>query len=234
MYLDPNFCSMKLQTIFLTVISFIFCTAIYSQGITPPPDTLIVNDSGIFERVEEEASYPGGVNAWRDFLAKNLNPNTPVENSAPAGQYTVIVQFVVSKDGTVSDIKALTKHGYGMEQEVIRVLRKTGAWTPARQNNRPVNAFRKQPVTFMVTMDGLDIITQTPYTLFTNINNEITVDAGKLKSEDMRLTISQGTVVPKGNKHFTVKVKNPGRAIITVYGKRDKEIGQMSFEVRAR
>lgn len=117
-------------------------------------DTLPVeedSESRIYERVEVEASFEGGEEGWRNYLMKNLNGNTPVVNGAPAGRYTVIVQFVVAKNGAVSAVKALTKHGYGMEAEVIRILRQSPPWVPAVQNGRKVMAYRKQPVTFEIS-----------------------------------------------------------------------------------
>ena len=45
-----------------------------------------------------------------------------------AGTYTVVVQFVVDKEGNVSDVKALTSHGYGMEDEAVRVIKKGPQW----------------------------------------------------------------------------------------------------------
>jgi len=108
------------------------------------------DENKIFEKVEVEASFPGAEGAWKKFLERNLNPSTPVDNGAPEGTYTVYVQFVVSKDGSISDVKALTNHGYGMEQEAIRVIKKGPAWNPAVQNGRKVNAYRKQPITFQV------------------------------------------------------------------------------------
>ncbi|WP_276500970.1 energy transducer TonB [Terrimonas pollutisoli] len=108
------------------------------------------DENKIFEKVEIEASFKGGEGAWRKYLERNLNPSTPVDNGAPEGTYTVYVQFVVSKDGSISDVRALTNHGYGMEAEAIRVIKKGPAWTPAIQNGRSVNAYRKQPITFQV------------------------------------------------------------------------------------
>jgi len=108
------------------------------------------DENKIFEKVEIEASFKGGESAWKKYLERNLNPNTPVDNGAPEGTYTVYVQFVVSKDGSISDVKALTNHGYGMEAEAIRVIKKGPAWVPAVQNGRQVNAYRKQPITFQV------------------------------------------------------------------------------------
>lgn len=109
------------------------------------------DENKIFEKVEIEASFKGGEGAWRKYLERNLNANAPIDNGAPEGTYTVYVQFVVSKDGSISDVKPLTNHGYGMEAEAVRVIKKGPAWTPAVQNGRSVNAYRKQPITFQVT-----------------------------------------------------------------------------------
>lgn len=103
-----------------------------------------------FEKVEVEASFPGGEAAWHKFLERNLNGDVPVKKKAPAGQYTVILQFVVDKLGNVSAITPLTNIGYGMEEEVIRVLRLSPHWIPAQQSGRKVKAYRKQPVTFWI------------------------------------------------------------------------------------
>lgn len=117
-------------------------------------DTLPLRDTvtggKIYEVVEEEAYFPGGEQGWRSWLEQNLNPSTPVDNGAPAGLYTIYIQFVVDLDGKVSAIKPLTKHGYGMEAEVMRILRKSPPWIPAVQGGKKVRAYRKQPVTFQV------------------------------------------------------------------------------------
>jgi periplasmic protein TonB len=97
--------------------------------------------------VEIDAKFNGN---WKAFLEKNLNPNVPSDNGAPAGRYPVVMQFVVDLDGNVSDIKALSSNGYGMENEAIRVLKKAAKWEPAIQNGRKVKAYRKQVITFEV------------------------------------------------------------------------------------
>jgi protein TonB len=84
-------------------------------------------------------------------LQTNLKADIPVRRKAPAGIYTVVVQFIVDKKGSISDIEALTAFGYGMEGEVVRVLRKSPKWLPAQMNGGPVKAYRKQPITFEVT-----------------------------------------------------------------------------------
>ena len=108
----------------------------------------IVKEPEIFTKVEIDAKFDGN---WEKFLLRNLNPQTPIDNGAPAGNYKVIMQFVVDIDGTVSEIKALSNHGYGLEQEAIRVLKKATKWEPAIQNGRQVKAYRIQSITFQVT-----------------------------------------------------------------------------------
>jgi len=100
-----------------------------------------------FTKVEIEAAYMGN---WKSFLERNLVGEVPVDNGAAPGKYTVIIQFVVDVDGSVSDIRPLTNLGFGMEQEAIRVIKKSGKWKPAFQNSQEVKAFRKQPITFQV------------------------------------------------------------------------------------
>ena len=100
--------------------------------------------------VEKEAHFPGADRSWTNFLERNLNPDVAVRNRAPEGTYMVMVEFVVDKEGHITDIKPLTKFGFGMEEEVIRILKKSPQWVPAIQFGRNVKAYRRQPVTFMV------------------------------------------------------------------------------------
>ncbi len=111
----------------------------------------VEDDEGkVFNKVEIEAAYPGGTAAWTKYLRNNLDANTPVDNGAAEGTYTVIVRFIVSKDGSISDVVAETKHGFGMEAEAMKIIKKGPKWTPAQQNGRMVNAYRRQPITFVV------------------------------------------------------------------------------------
>lgn len=142
-----------------TKIGTISQEGIKDIGIVTPPAAVdagkglvqakpVEKEPEVFTKVEVDAKYPGN---WVNFLTRNLDAQVPVDNGASPGNYTVIVQFIVDVAGNVSDVKALTSVGYGMEQEAIRVIKKSGKWTPAIQNGREVKAFRKQPITFQVT-----------------------------------------------------------------------------------
>lgn len=131
----------------------------FDEGITEPS---LSDSKGVVEpkkmddpdepfmTVQIEAKFDGD---WRKFLIKNLRGEVPVDNGAPAGRHTVYIQFVVDKDGTLSDIKPLTNIGFGMEEEAIRVIKKSVKWEPAVQNGHHVKAYRKQAVTFEVLTD---------------------------------------------------------------------------------
>ena len=110
----------------------------------PDPDTLQ------FAKLDVLPAFPGGLPGWRLFIERNLQALVPANNGAPVGRYTVMVQFIVNADGSLSDLKALTRHGYGMEAEVLRLIGISPKWTPGILNNRPVKAYIRQPVTFVI------------------------------------------------------------------------------------
>lgn len=134
---------------------------IKSDIVNPPKveeETKVVqapveDDNTIFTKVEIEASFPGGASAWTRFLERNLGGFNPGDNGAPEGSYRVLVQFVVDKEGNVSDVKPLTSFGYGMEDEAVRAIKKGPKWVPAEQNGRKVKAYRTQPILFQVTSE---------------------------------------------------------------------------------
>ena len=143
-----------MQKLFLcTLGTFFFLNNGYCQkdSVSNKQNTAIVIGGKVYEKVEIEAAFPGGVDAWRLYLQQNLKANVPVKKGAPAGEYKVIVRFIVSTDGQITDVEAETDYGYGMEKEVIRIIKKGPKWLPAMQNGKNVNAYRRQPITFLVT-----------------------------------------------------------------------------------
>ncbi len=95
-------------------------------------------------------SFPGGETAWLRFIASNLDTNFGVKNGAPVSAYTVTVSFIVGMDSVVSNIECKNDPGYGMCQEAIRLIKKSGKWKPATQNGRIVNGFKFQPIVFKI------------------------------------------------------------------------------------
>jgi protein TonB len=103
-----------------------------------------------FKTVQIEAKYPGGASAWTNFLRRNLRSDVPMENGASPGRYTVLVSFIVDKDGNTSEVKAENDPGYGVAAEAVRVIKSSGKWQPAEQNGHKVIYRQKQQVTFEV------------------------------------------------------------------------------------
>ncbi len=108
-----------------------------------------VPENKIFTKVDVEADYPGGYQGWEDFLIKTCHYPQEAINKEIKG--TVVVQFIVGIDGNVSDVKAISgpKKG-GLREEAVRVIKNSGKWIPAKQNNKTVRAYKKQPIHFML------------------------------------------------------------------------------------
>ena len=104
----------------------------------------------VFLKVDVEASYPGGDIAWRQYLQKNLNPNTLYNNKAPDGTYTVKIKFIVRKDGNIDSIYCENNPGYGVCEEGVRVIKMSSKWVPAKLNGDNVAAYRRQPITLRI------------------------------------------------------------------------------------
>ena len=136
-------------------ITFIFVLMLASLAGMSQTDTVGVDNDAIFTKVEVESTYPGGAKAWQMFLNKNLRFPQEVIDKARGRkpkQWDVIIQFIVTKEGKVKDVQALTKFGNGLEEEAIRIIKKSGDWVPATQNGRPVNSYKRQPVIFRLEM----------------------------------------------------------------------------------
>lgn len=218
-----------MKTFFLGLALTTFCATASAQVAVP--DTS--DKSIVFTKVEVEAEFNGGFGAWRNYLVKNLKSDVPVKNGAPLGQYQVIVRFIVSKTGDISEVVAETLHGYGMEQEVIRIIKKGPSWTPAVQNGRPVNAYRRQPVTFVVQEDGIDIRSKEGFKLVARQKNIITVDIAKTDNEDLELTFGGAPIKFLGGNRYEITPTTEGKGLLEVYNlkKKRKRITNAIFEV---
>jgi len=104
----------------------------------------------VFTQVEVNPQFTGGEEAWRKYLRGNLKQVTPLDEGWKAGKYTVTVKFIVHTDGTVSDISTENYQGTKTAQHCIDVIKNAPKWQPAVQNGRKVNAYKKQPITFVI------------------------------------------------------------------------------------
>jgi antitoxin component YwqK of YwqJK toxin-antitoxin module len=103
----------------------------------------------VFTRALIEAECKG----YMKHLSKTLKADVPVNNKAKPGRYNVIVKFIIGENGDIVDIIPETHLGFGMEEEVIRVIRKSPRWSPASMFGIKVKSVKRQPITFMVSQD---------------------------------------------------------------------------------
>ena len=134
------------------------------------------DDDPVFEVTEEPAQYPGGQAALMQFLAQNIRyPKIAAENGV---QGRVLVQFVVEKDGSLSNFAVVKKSGDtitknaqngitvnaqgsateeskvpqeafdALNAEAVRVLREMPKWIPAKQRGQEVRMRYTLPITF--------------------------------------------------------------------------------------
>ncbi|MBS1745749.1 MAG: N-acetylmuramoyl-L-alanine amidase [Bacteroidetes bacterium] len=127
------------------------------KRFTPP---LIIRDSDgaanpghvdkVFTNAQKEPQFPGGDVAWQNYLARNLHTEILKQHHAQIGNYIVAVTFLIDKDGSVYDIKALNDPGYGAALEAVRVIAQGPKWVPAEQNGRKVAYRVKQNISFSI------------------------------------------------------------------------------------
>jgi protein TonB len=139
-----------MRRIFFIIVFFSIKTA-YAQDTLVPKG--LDTTSIIFGSVDVDARYPGGSNAWRSYLESSSILSKASSKAArkkvPVGTYTVVVQFVIDRNGDISEVKSLTNHGYGMEEAAEDVIRASGKWLPASKDGKTVKAYRKQPITYV-------------------------------------------------------------------------------------
>ena len=125
-----------------------------TKEVAPPPPpapvkSATVNDSVVFEVVEEMPDFPGGQSALMEYLAKNIKyPATAHENGK---QGRVIVMFVVKKDGSISDVKTVRGVDPYLDKEAERVIAAMPHWKPGKQRGQAVNVRFTVPVTFRLS-----------------------------------------------------------------------------------
>ena len=100
----------------------------------------------IFQVVEEMPEFPGGMGEAMKFLAKNIKYPVAAQQAKIEGR--VIVQFVVERDGSISDIHALRGVNPDLDAEAIRVVSLMPKWKPGKQRGKAVAVKYTMPIMF--------------------------------------------------------------------------------------
>ncbi len=102
----------------------------------------------IFVIVEVKPEFPGGQKALMSYLGKNIRYPTIAAETGIQG--TVIVQFVVNKDGKIVDVIVARGVHESLDKEAVRVVQAMPPWTPAKQQGKTVRARFTLPVRFQL------------------------------------------------------------------------------------
>ncbi|MBR1401948.1 MAG: energy transducer TonB [Prevotella sp.] len=116
------------------------------EEIAQPEPPKHEEENKVFDVVEQMPSFPGGMGALMSWLSQNIKyPVIAAENGV---QGRVIVQFVVEKDGSVTDVHVAKSVDPSLDKEATRVVKAMPKWIPGKQNGSAVRVKYTVPVTF--------------------------------------------------------------------------------------
>lgn len=104
------------------------------------------DENGIFQVVEEQPQFPGGMAALMEYLKKNIRYPAICKEQGLQGR--VIVQFVVNPDSTISDAQVIKPVNPHFDKEALRVVNAMPKWVPGKLRGKPVRVLFTVPVTF--------------------------------------------------------------------------------------
>lgn len=96
--------------------------------------------------VEQKPVFPGGEAAMYKYLGDNIV--YPSAASEEGIQGRVVVEFVVGKDGSITNVKVVRPRHPALDKEAVRVIKSMPKWIPGRNNGQPVKVTYTLPVTF--------------------------------------------------------------------------------------
>lgn len=106
------------------------------------------DDENLVDFAEQMSEFPGGQEALNAYLAKEVKYPEVAKAHGVSG--TVVVEFVVERDGSISNATIKTPLFPPCDEEVLRVISSMPKWIPARNKGVPVRSFSQIPVTFQL------------------------------------------------------------------------------------
>ncbi|KQB38539.1 M56 family metallopeptidase [Flavobacterium aquidurense] len=129
--------------VFYTLLLFVFSTKAIAQKTANKADVK-EKDLYVLEDVEKLPEFPGGMNEFYKFIGKNFK--TPLEVGKNKIEGKTYMQFIIEKDGSLSNIITLKDAGYGIGDEAIRVLKLSPKWIAATQQGKAVRVMYSLPI----------------------------------------------------------------------------------------
>ena len=100
----------------------------------------------IFTVVEESATPKGGMQAFYKYVGEKIKYPAQARRMGIEGR--VFVEFVINKDGTLSDVRAIKGIGAGCDEEAVRIVQSSPAWNPGKQRGKAVKQRYTLPIIF--------------------------------------------------------------------------------------
>ena len=100
-------------------------------------------EEDIFQVVEDMPTFPGDINKW---LGKNVKYPVIAQENTIQGRVTV--QFVIERDGSITDVKVLRGVDPSLDKEAVRVVKSMPKWKPGKQRGKPVRVSYTVPINF--------------------------------------------------------------------------------------
>ncbi|MDD4728032.1 MAG: TonB family protein [Dysgonamonadaceae bacterium] len=119
------------------------------QTYTPPPPPKPVEEEAtdeIFVVVEQQPEFPGGMTALMKFLGDNIKYPVIAQENGIQGR--VITNFVVERDGSISDVQVVRGQDPSLDREAVRVIKTMPKWKAGQQRGKPVRVRFTLPVVF--------------------------------------------------------------------------------------
>ncbi len=105
-----------------------------------------VDDNKVFESVEQNPQFPGGDAALLKYVRDHIRyPSVAQENNI---QGRVVVQFVVTKTGSIGQVKVVRSKDPDLDKEAVRVVKTLPKFVPGKMNGHAVNVWYTLPITF--------------------------------------------------------------------------------------
>lgn len=113
------------------------------EFVEAPPEEPV---DKVFIVVENDPEFPGGLEAFYSYIGKKMRYPSQARRMGVEGR--VFVEFIVDKDGSLTDIKAVKGIGAGCDEEALRVMKTVPKFKPGRQRGTPVKVKMTFPIYF--------------------------------------------------------------------------------------
>lgn len=110
-------------------------------------------DTTIYTSADVPPEFPGGQTALFSFLAETVQYPKEAREQGIAG--TVVVRFVVEKDGSISNVTTITPRCPVLDEVAIQAFKMMPKWDPATINDEPVRIYYDTPITFSMSIPDI-------------------------------------------------------------------------------